>query len=115
MLKCSRVRCVCAPQSLAAGTLTGPRLSCSTRVAVMADPPGYRSTYSLTCSRGRPSLSVFQSVLAGAPGLWFSGSRGVFGEDKVARFDLLVAGKAGSHKRRFGRSAVAPVEMTEPP
>src|SRR5262249_726256 len=38
MLKCSRDRCVWAPQSLSAGTLTGPRLSCSTRVAVMADP-----------------------------------------------------------------------------
>src|SRR5262249_38239595 len=34
----SRDRCVCAPQSLSAGTLTGPRLSWSTRVAVIAGP-----------------------------------------------------------------------------
>src|SRR5215831_17577235 len=35
MLKCSSDRCVCAPQSLSAGTSTSPRLSVSLRVAVM--------------------------------------------------------------------------------
>src|SRR4029077_9944417 len=43
MLKCSRDRCVCAPQSLSAGTLTGPRLSCSTRVAVIVSSLALRS------------------------------------------------------------------------
>src|SRR5262245_24127579 len=35
MLKCSSDRCVCAPQSLSAGTSTSPRLSVSLRMAVM--------------------------------------------------------------------------------
>src|SRR6478736_3383554 len=36
MLKCSSDRCVCAPQSLSAGTLTSPRLSVSLRTSVTA-------------------------------------------------------------------------------
>src|SRR5262249_21716603 len=35
ILKCSRERWVCAPQSFSAGTFTHPRLSRSTRVIVM--------------------------------------------------------------------------------
>src|SRR5262245_29316942 len=38
MLKCSRDRCVCAPQSLSAGTLTSPRLSVSVRKSAMLSP-----------------------------------------------------------------------------
>src|SRR5258708_20984717 len=39
ILKCSSEGCVCAPQSLSAGTLTSPRLSVSVRNADMATPP----------------------------------------------------------------------------
>src|SRR5579863_8084676 len=35
ILKCSSERCVCAPQSLSAGTSTSPRLSVSLRVSVI--------------------------------------------------------------------------------
>src|SRR5713101_102112 len=35
MLKCSSERCVCAPQSLSAGTFTSPRLSVSLRISVI--------------------------------------------------------------------------------
>src|SRR5882757_390659 len=35
MLKCSSDRCVCAPQSLSAGTATSPRLSVSVRKSAM--------------------------------------------------------------------------------
>ncbi len=56
----------------------------------------------------------------GAPGLCvirrLSASRCVTGEDEVAIFGLLVAGKAGFEQRRVARFvAVALVEMTEPP
>src|SRR5215471_9586536 len=39
MLKCSSERCVCAPQSLSAGTATSPRLSVSVRTSAMCSPP----------------------------------------------------------------------------
>src|SRR6266436_3772792 len=35
MLKCSSERCVCAPQSLSAGTFTSPRLSLSFRISAI--------------------------------------------------------------------------------
>src|ERR1700741_1931435 len=35
MLKCCSERCVCAPQSLSAGTLTWPRLSASVRYSAI--------------------------------------------------------------------------------
>ena len=38
MLKCSNERCVCAPQSLSAGTFTSPRLSVSIRYSGMRLP-----------------------------------------------------------------------------
>ena len=40
MLKCSRLRCVCAPQYRSAGTSTSPRLSNSRRVPVASSPIG---------------------------------------------------------------------------
>ena len=45
--------------------------------------------------------------------LWSLGLRRVTGEDKVASFGLLVAGKAGFHERLVGRFAV--VEVSESP
>jgi hypothetical protein len=41
---------------------------------------------------------------------WFSLC--VAGEDKVARFNLIVAGKAGFHERLVGRLAVLKVSET---
>jgi len=40
--------------------------------------------------------------------------RGVMGEDQVARFGLLVAGKAGLHKRLVARLAIGG-KVPEPP
>src|SRR5262249_4058368 len=67
MLKCSRDRCVCAPQSLSAGTLTGPRLSCSIRVAVMADP------FVRACPMRENQLFFWSRTLAGRGG-WTTNS-----------------------------------------
>jgi hypothetical protein len=38
VLKCSSERCVCAPQSLPAGTLTSPRLSMSLQMSLTMSP-----------------------------------------------------------------------------
>src|SRR5687767_10068924 len=45
--------------------------------------------------------------------LWFSVLRCVTGEDEVASFDSMVAGKAGVEHRLVGGFAV--VELSEPP
>src|SRR5262245_2499343 len=67
MPKCSRDRCVCAPHSLSVGTVTGPRLSCSRRVEVIAsplNPGGLFREWALRCSPPlfRPSPARLKST-----------------------------------------------------
>src|SRR5262245_5653910 len=58
MLKCSSDRCVCAPQSLSAGTSTAPRLSVSVRTfAICITPCSAENTISSRL-RSRDHLEI---------------------------------------------------------
>src|SRR5262249_6610013 len=70
MLKCSSDRCVCAPQSLSAGTSTSPRLSVSLRAFVIArllvflETPDVATSPAAAHARHEPSMRI-----AGSRGL----------------------------------------------
>src|SRR5262245_14816237 len=60
MLKCSSDRCVCAPQSLSAGTSTAPRLSVSVRMSDICITPcsAENTISSRLCSRRHIEIVV---------------------------------------------------------
>src|SRR5208283_1162879 len=58
MLKCSRLRWVCAPQYLSAGTSTSPRLSNSRRIPAASSPIGRSKIFGVWLS-----VSVIVCVL----------------------------------------------------
>jgi hypothetical protein len=61
--------------------------------------------------RGLSTSALDRDRLLAIKQRWFSLC--VTGEDKVARFDLIVAGEAGFHERLVGRFAV--LEVSEAP
>src|ERR1700752_319960 len=82
MLKCSSDRCVCAPQSLSAGTSTTPRLSVSCRILLIVISPYFWSEIplfilirELPCPRLRQRSHTIEKAVHGETKVDRSGAR----------------------------------------
>src|SRR5437879_4156616 len=110
MLKCSSERCVCAPQSLSAGTSTFPRLSVSTRVVSAAGSPA---------KTAGPPIKTGEAAVAPSPAMAavnFRASRRVISSIMVSCPEECSRRRLGHGTRpaRFHGSAPTPHAPTFP-